>query len=239
MSGIKYFGHFFYILTRTNVCAKIKAEQTFFGKRTYIMLKTDVRKAKAQEILDYIKSKRDRSYPPSIREIGAAVGLKSPSSVKGYLDDLTEAGLIRRDPSVSRGIEVIDSKESHQGIIQVPLIGTVAAGIPILAVQNIEEYIPFSASVLHGLEHCYALRVKGESMINAGILPDDILLVNQQPTVENGEIAVALVDDSATVKRFYKENGYYRLQPENDSMDPIIVDHVDILGKVIGLYRRI
>lgn len=239
MSGIKYFGHFFYILTRTNVCAKIKAEQTFFGKRTYIMLKTDVRKEKAQEILDYIKSKRDRSYPPSIREIGAAVGLKSPSSVKGYLDDLTEAGLIRRDPSVSRGIEVIDSKESHQGIIQVPLIGTVAAGIPILAVQNIEEYIPFSASVLHGLEHCYALRVKGESMINAGILPDDILLVNQQPTVENGEIAVALVDDSATVKRFYKENGYYRLQPENDSMDPIIVDHVDILGKVIGLYRRI
>lgn len=239
MSGIKYFGHFFYILTRTNVCAKIKAEQTFFGKRTYIMLKTDVRKAKAQEILDYIKSKRDRSYPPSIREIGAAVGLKSPSSVKGYLDDLTEAGLIRRDPSVSRGIEVIDSKESHQGIIQVPLIGTVAAGIPILAVQNIEEYIPFSASVLHGLEHCYALRVKGESMINAGILPDDILLVNQQPTVENGEIAVALVDDSATVKRFYKENGYYRLQPENDTMDPIIVDHVDILGKVIGLYRRI
>lgn len=239
MSGIKYFGHFFYILTRTNVCDKIKAEQTFFGKRTYIMLKTDVRKAKAQEILDYIKSKRDRSYPPSIREIGAAVGLKSPSSVKGYLDDLTEAGLIRRDPSVSRGIEVIDSKESHQGIIQVPLIGTVAAGIPILAVQNIEEYIPFSASVLHGLEHCYALRVKGESMINAGILPDDILLVNQQPTVENGEIAVALVDDSATVKRFYKENGYYRLQPENDSMDPIIVDHVDILGKVIGLYRRI
>lgn len=239
MSGIKYFGHFFYILTRTNVCAKTKAEQTFFGKRTYIMLKTDVRKAKAQEILNYIKSKRDRSYPPSIREIGAAVGLKSPSSVKGYLDDLTEAGLIRRDPSVSRGIEVIDSKESHQGIIQVPLIGTVAAGIPILAVQNIEEYIPFSASVLHGLEHCYALRVKGESMINAGILPDDILLVNQQPTVENGEIAVALVDDSATVKRFYKENGYYRLQPENDSMDPIIVDHVDILGKVIGLYRRI
>lgn len=239
MSGIKYFGHFFYILTRTNVCAKIKAEQMFFGKRTYIMLKTDVRKAKAQEILNYIKSKRDRSYPPSIREIGAAVGLKSPSSVKGYLDDLTEAGLIRRDPSVSRGIEVIDSKESHQGIIQVPLIGTVAAGIPILAVQNIEEYIPFSASVLHGLEHCYALRVKGESMINAGILPDDILLVNQQPTVENGEIAVALVDDSATVKRFYKENGYYRLQPENDSMDPIIVDHVDILGKVIGLYRRI
>lgn len=239
MSGIKYFGHFFYILTRTNVCAKIKAEQTFFGKRTYIMLKTDVRKAKAQEILDYIKSKRDRSYPPSIREIGAAVGLKSPSSVKGYLDDLTEAGLIRRDPSVSRGIEVIDSKESHQGIIQVPLIGTVAAGIPILAVQNIEEYIPFSASMLHGLEHCYALRVKGESMINAGILPDDILLVNQQPTVENGEIAVALIDESATVKRFYRENGYYRLQPENDTMDPIIVDHVDILGKVIGLYRRI
>ena len=239
MSGIKYFGHFFYILTRTNVCAKIKAEQTFFGKRTYIMLKTDVRKAKAQEILNYIKSKRDRSYPPSIREIGAAVGLKSPSSVKGYLDDLTEAGLIRRDPSVSRGIEVIDSKEPHQGMIQVPLIGTVAAGIPILAVQNIEEYIPFSSNMLHGLEHCYALRVKGESMINAGILPDDILLVNQQPTVENGEIAVALIDESATVKRFYKENGYYRLQPENDTMDPIIVDHVDILGKVIGLYRRI
>ena len=202
------------------------------------MLKSNVRKAKAQEILDYIKSKRDRSYPPSIREIGAAVGLKSPSSVKGYLDDLTEAGLIRRDPSVSRGIEVIDSKESHQGIIQVPLIGTVAAGIPILAVQNIEEYIPFSASMLHGLEHCYALRVKGESMINAGILPDDILLVNQQPTVENGEIAVALIDESATVKRFYRENGYYRLQPENDTMDPIILPVVQILGKVVGLYRN-
>lgn len=202
------------------------------------MFKTDVRRIKAQEILDYIKSKRDRSYPPSIREIGVAVGLKSPSSVKGYLDDLAEAGLIRRDPSIPRGIEVIDPKESHQEITQIPLVGTVAAGIPILAVQNIEAYLPCPSEALRGFENCFALRVKGESMINAGILPDDILFINQQPTVENGEIAVALVDDSATVKRFYKEDGYYRLQPENDTMDPIIVDHVDILGKVIGLYRR-
>lgn len=196
---------------------------------------------KQKEILDFIKNFiANKNYPPTVREIADMCGIRSSSTVFSHLEHLEEQNFIRRDSSVSRGIELVDKDWLKENtVIQVPLIGTVAAGIPILAVQNIEEYIPFSASVLHGLEHCYALRVKGESMINAGILPDDILLVNQQPTVENGEIAVALVDDSATVKRFYKENGYYRLQPENDTMDPIIVDHVDILGKVIGLYRRI
>ena len=196
---------------------------------------------KQKEILDFIKNFiANKNYPPTVREIADMCGIRSSSTVFSHLEHLEEQNFIRRDSSVSRGIELVDKDWLKENtVIQVPLVGTVAAGIPILAVQNIEEYIPFSASVLHGLEHCYALRVKGESMINAGILPDDILLVNQQPTVENGEIAVALVDDSATVKRFYKENGYYRLQPENDTMDPIIVDHVDILGKVIGLYRRI
>ena len=196
---------------------------------------------KQKEILDFIKNFiANKNYPPTVREIADMCGIRSSSTVFSHLEHLEEQNFIRRDSSVSRGIELVDKDWLKENtVIQVPLVGTVAAGMPILAVQNIEEYIPFSASVLHGLEHCYALRVKGESMINAGILPDDILLVNQQPTVENGEIAVALVDDSATVKRFYKENGYYRLQPENDTMDPIIVDHVDILGKVIGLYRRI
>lgn len=196
---------------------------------------------KQKEILDFIKNFiANKNYPPTVREIADMCGIRSSSTVFSHLEHLEEQNFIRRNSSVSRGIELVDKDWlKENAVIQVPLIGTVAAGIPILAVQNIEEYIPFSSSMLHGLEHCYALRVKGESMINAGILPDDILLVNQQPTVENGEIAVALIDESATVKRFYKENGYYRLQPENDTMDPIIVDHVDILGKVIGLYRRI
>ena len=202
------------------------------------MLRSTSKKLKEQEILDYIKTQRDKGYPPTIREIGDAVNLKSPSSVLNHLNHLEEQGLIRRDPSIPRGIEVIDPKESRQEITQIPLVGTVAAGMPILAIQNIESYLPCPSEALRGFENCFALRVKGESMINAGILPDDILFINQQPTVENGEIAVALIDDSATVKRFYKEDGYYRLQPENDNMDPIIVDHVDILGKVIGLYRH-
>ena len=195
---------------------------------------------KQKNVLDFIiQFKTDKGYPPTNREIMDGLGFKSTSTVFNHLDHLEEQGFIRRDSTKPRAIEIIDQEEHISGsIVQVPLIGTVAAGIPILAIQNIEEYLPCSASILHGFENCYALRVKGESMINAGILPDDILLVNQQPTVENGEIAVALVDDSATVKRFYKEDGYYRLQPENDTMDPIIVDHVDILGKVIGLYRR-
>ena len=196
---------------------------------------------KQKEILDFIKQfVASKNYPPTVREIADAFGVKSSATIFAHLEHLEEQNFIRRDSTKPRAIEIVDQKKMpSNSIVQVPLIGTVAAGIPILAVQNIEEYIPCSASFLHGFEDCYALRVKGESMINAGIFPGDILLVNQQPTVENGEIAVALVDDSATVKRFFKEDGYYRLQPENDTMDPIIVDHVDILGKVIGLYRTI
>ena len=196
---------------------------------------------KQKEILEYIKDQiLTRGFPPAVREICEAVNLKSTSSVHSHLETLEKNGYIRRDPTKPRAIEILDDNFNltRREMVNIPIIGRVAAGEPLLAEQNIEDYFPIPVEYMPN-KQTFMLQVQGESMINAGILPDDILLVNQQPTVENGEIAVALVDDSATVKRFYKENGYYRLQPENDSMDPIIVDHVDILGKVIGLYRRI
>ena len=195
--------------------------------------------AKQQEILEYIKETiLKKGYPPAVREICEAVHLKSTSSVHSHLETLEEKGYIRRDPTKPRTIEIIDDcfNLTRREVVNVPLVGTVAAGVPLLAEENIENYYPIPVELLPNAE-TFMLNVKGNSMINAGIFDGDQLIVERCSTAYDGEIVVALVDDSATVKRFYKEHGYYRLQPENDEMDPIIVDHLEILGKVIGLFR--
>jgi repressor LexA len=194
---------------------------------------------KQQEILQYIKETiLKKGYPPAVREICEAVHLKSTSSVHSHLETLEEKGYIRRDPTKPRTIEIIDDcfNLTRRDVVNVPILGTVAAGQPLYAEENIENYYPIPSDLLPNGE-TFMLKVRGNSMINAGILEGDQIIVEHCPTAVNGEIVVALVDDSATVKRFFKENGHYRLQPENDSMDPIIVDHVEILGKVIGLFR--
>ena len=196
--------------------------------------------AKQKEILEYIKSEIiNRGYPPAVREICEAVKLKSTSSVHSHLETLEKNGFIRRDPTKPRAIEIMDDSFSlpRREIVNVPLVGTVTAGQPILAVENIEGYFPLPADDIPNHE-VFMLNVKGDSMINAGIYNGDKILVQRQPTAENGEKVVALIDDSVTVKTFYKEKGHFRLQPENDTMDPIIVDDLSIIGKVIGLYRR-
>jgi repressor LexA len=194
---------------------------------------------KQQEILQYIKETiLKKGYPPAVREICEAVHLKSTSSVHSHLETLEEKGYIRRDPTKPRTIEIIDDcfNLTRRDVVNVPILGTVAAGQPLYAEENIENYYPIPSDLLPNGE-TFMLKVRGNSMINAGILEGDQIIVEHCTTAVNGEIVVALVDDSATVKRFFKENGHYRLQPENDSMDPIIVDHVEILGKVIGLFR--
>ena len=199
----------------------------------------DAMSAKQQEILEYIKeSILKRGYPPAVREICQAVHLKSTSSVHSHLAALEEKGYIRRDPTKPRTIEILDDtfNFNRREMVNIPVVGTVAAGEPLLAQEHIEDYFPFPAEILPNAE-TFMLHVRGESMVNAGILPGDQLIVEQRSTAENGEIVVALLDDSAPVKSFYKEKGHYRLQPENDAMEPIITDHVEILGKVIGLIR--
>lgn len=195
--------------------------------------------AKQQEILEYIKAQQlSRGYPPAVREICDAVNLRSTSSVHAHLETLERNGYIRRDPTKPRAIEIIDDDFclTRREMANVPIIGHVAAGEPILAEQNIEAYFPIPADMLPNNE-VFMLNVRGDSMINIGILDGDQVIVSKDDTARNGDIVVALVEDSATVKRFYKENGHYRLQPENDTMDPIIVDHVEVLGKVIGVFR--
>lgn len=194
---------------------------------------------KQREILEYIKDEiLSRGYPPAVREICEAVKLKSTSSVHAHLETLEKNGYIRRDPSKPRAIEIVDDtfNLTRRELVNVPLIGTVAAGEPLLASENIETYFPMPAEIMPN-EQVFMLTVKGESMINVGIFDGDKILVKQQSTCRNGDIVVALVDDSATVKTFYKEDGYIRLQPENDYLDPIIVKDCIILGKVIGLFR--
>ena len=194
---------------------------------------------KQEEILNYIKNEiLERGFPPAVREICQAVGLKSTSSVHSHLESLERNGYIRRDPTKPRAIEILDESFNmiRREMVNVPIIGTVAAGQPILAEQNIEGYFPIPTEYMPN-KQSFMLKVKGESMINAGIFDGDKVLVKQQATAENGDIVVALVDDSATVKTYYKENGHYRLQPENDYMDPIIVDKCEILGKVFGVFR--
>ena len=195
--------------------------------------------AKQQEILEYIKSQiLERGFPPAVRDICEAVHLKSTSSVHSHLETLEKNGYIRRDPTKPSAIEILDDSFNftRREMVNVPIVGRVAAGEPLLAEQNIEEYFPIPMDFMPN-KQTFMLKVKGESMINAGILDGDYVLVEERKTAHNGEMIVALVDDGATVKTFYKEEGIIRLQPENDTMDPIIVPDCVILGKVIGVFR--
>lgn len=194
---------------------------------------------KQLEILEYIKDQiLKRGFPPAVREICEAVSLKSTSSVHSHLETLEKNGYIRRDPTKPRAIEILDDTFNliRREMTNVPLVGRVAAGEPILAEENIENYFPLPVEMLPNNE-TFMLTVSGESMINAGIFDGDYVLVEKTVEVKNGDMAVALIEDSATVKTFYKEEGIIRLQPENDTMDPIIVHDVEILGKVIGVFR--
>lgn len=195
---------------------------------------------KQEAVFEYIKScVLERNYPPSVRDICKAVGLKSTSSVFGYINDLEKMGLIRKDPAHPRALQIMTKEfqaQMEQEVAQIPVIGTVAAGLPLFAEENVSDYFPLPAYMLPN-KKVFMLNVKGDSMINCGILNGDRVIVEQQETCENGEIVVALVEDSATVKRFYKEADHIRLQPENDSMDPILVPDCRVLGKVIGLIR--
>ncbi|MBE5953540.1 MAG: transcriptional repressor LexA [Lachnospiraceae bacterium] len=195
---------------------------------------------KQQEILEYLKECiLKKGYPPAVREICEAVKLKSTSSVHAHLETLEEKGFIRKDPTKPRAIEILDDtfNLSRRELVNVPIVGAVSCGAPILANENIEGYFPVPPEYLHNKE-TFMLKVKGDSMINAGIFHGDLVLVEKANTARNSDIVVALIEDSATVKTFYKENGHIRLQPENDSMEPIIVDgDMSILGKVIGLFR--
>lgn len=194
---------------------------------------------KQREILEYMKEQiLSKGYPPTVRDICEAVNLKSTSSVHSHLETLEKNGYIRRDPTKPRAIEIIDENFNltRREMVNVPLVGRVAAGEPILAVENIESYFPIPAEYMPNAES-FMLRVKGESMINAGIFDGDQILVQKCDTARNGEMVVALVDDSATVKTFYKEGDHIRLQPENDTMEPIIVPDCSILGKVFGVFR--
>lgn len=194
---------------------------------------------KQLEILEYIKEQiLTRGYPPAVREICEAVNLKSTSSVHSHLETLEKNGYIRRDPTKPRAIEIIDDtfNLTRREMVNVPILGRVAAGEPLLAQENIENYFPIPMEFMPNKE-TFMLIVKGESMVNAGIFDGDYVLVEKAETARNGEMVVALVEDGATVKTFYKKEGIYRLQPENDFMDPIIVSEVTILGKVIGVFR--
>jgi len=197
--------------------------------------------AKQKQILDFIKStKEKRGYPPSIREIGDAVGLSSTSTVHGYLKRMEAKGLIKRDPSKPRALEVIyeENKTSKPELINIPIVGQVAAGQPILANEDIEEYFPLPSNFVQNSE-AFILTIKGDSMYQAGILDKDYIVVRRQNVAQNGDIVVALIGNESTVKRFYKEDDYIRLQPENPLMDPIITKEVKILGKVIGVLRKL
>lgn len=195
--------------------------------------------AKQSEILEYIKDQiLSKGYPPAVREICSAVHLKSTSSVHSHLETLEKNGYIRRDPTKPRAIEIVDDSFNltRKEMRNIPIIGTVAAGQPIFAEQNISGYFPLLADELPAGD-LFILNVRGESMVNVGILDGDKVIVRQTPTAKNGDIIVALVDDSATVKTYYKEGKHFRLQPENDTMEPIYVDNVTVLGIVIGLFR--
>lgn len=218
------------------VKSKIKIKE--FGG---VFLYPDLTKRQT-EILEFIKKEiRQKGYPPSVREIGDAVGLMSSSTVHGHLQTIEDKGYIRRDPTKPRAIEVLDSSNNSPGkknVVEVPIVGRVTAGQPILAVENVEDTFPIAEDLVHN-ESVFMLKVQGESMIEAGILDGDLIIVRQQNIACNGDIVVALIDDEATVKRFYKEKTLIRLQPENSSMEPIYTQDATILGKVIGVYRII
>lgn len=186
-----------------------------------------------QKVYDYIRECAQESRVPSVREICSVTGLRSTSTVHLHLKTLEEKGLIERDKGLNRSIRLSGSEKSSQ----IPIMGRVTAGLPILAVEDVEGYVPVSESLRRGRE-LFALRVCGESMINAGIMDGDVAIIHRTPSAENGDIVVALIEDEATVKRFYKENGHFRLQPENDNFEPIIVEEVALLGKLVAIYRN-
>lgn len=198
---------------------------------------------KQQQILNFIDQyTREKGYPPTVREICAGVGLNSPSTVHGYISRLQKAGLLEKDAASSRGLRLAQKSnvahvtEADDNILSVPVIGQISAGQPILAEENIERMFPLPSDFARGSD-VFMLKIRGESMINAGILDGDYVIVKSQNVANNGDIVAALIEDSATVKTFYKENGHFRLQPENDALEPIITDTVAIIGKVIGVYR--
>ena len=187
----------------------------------------------AERVLNYLRERDDDGIPPSFRDICRDLGIKSTSSVYRYLAELEEKGFVQKSQGLNRSIRLANSGSVNR----VPLVGAVAAGTPITAIESIEEYIPFSSYHGYPTSELFALRVKGDSMINLGVFNGDIVVVHRTPDAENGEVVVAMVDGEATVKRFFREDGHYRLQPENDAYEPIIVDHVEILGKVTALLR--
>ena len=220
-----------YDTLNTNTGNKLLLEEIFiaYGKIT----------EKQREILEYMKKEiLNKGYPPTVRDICEAVNLKSTSSVHSHLETLEKNGYIRRDPTKPRAIEIIDENFNltRREMVNVPIVGRVAAGEPILAVENIESYFPIPMEYMPNAES-FMLKVKGESMINAGIFDGDNILVQKCDDARNGDMVVALVEDSATVKTFYKEGDHIRLQPENDTMDPIIVPDCQVLGKVFGVFR--
>jgi repressor LexA len=236
---------------RKNVRVKQIENKCLQEQKFYVILEKNVRRLcmvrksnRQQDIITFIKSQiKEKGYPPSVREIGEAVGLQSTSTVHGHLDRLERKGLIRRDPAKSRTIEIIDDEtmpnDFDLNISQVPIIGKVTAGQPILATENIEDYFPLPTHVV-GDREVFMLNVSGDSMYEVGIYDKDLIVVRKQSTANNGEIVVAMTDeDEATVKTFYKEKDHIRLQPENSSLSPILLKQCTILGKVIGVFRYI
>lgn len=194
---------------------------------------------KQSDILNFIKKQiREKGYPPTVREICAGVGLSSTSTVHGHLERMEKKGILKRDKTKTRAIEIVEDSFNRKELINIPLIGTVTAGVPILAFENIEDTFSIPSGYVKSTKELFMLRIKGESMIEAGILNGDLAIIEKDNTAENGEIVIALIDNDATLKRFYKEKDHIRLQPENSSMDPIIVKDCTILGKLVGLYRK-
>lgn len=193
---------------------------------------------KQKEIYEFLRQYTEKKgYPPSVREICKAVSLRSTSTVHGHLKRLEKKGIIKRDPSKPRALEIAELTEPKKEMINIPIIGKITAGLPILATENIEGTFPLPLDFIKHDRELFILRVLGQSMVNAGIRDDDLAIIEVAETARNGEIVVALIDDSTTIKRFFKEEDYIRLQPENDSMNPIIVDDCKILGKVVGIFR--
>lgn len=198
---------------------------------------------KPSQIYEYIKKQiNEKGYPPTVREICSAVGLKSTSTVHSHLITLEKKGLIKRDPTKPRAIELIKEPNKKNNLIDIPIIGTVAAGTPILAVENIDGYLSVPAQIVNNSYNLYALNVKGNSMIDAGIFDGDYVIIRKTSTAENGDIVVALIDNidgsEVTIKRFFKEDNYFRLQPENSQMEPIIVKDCQVIGKLVALFRK-
>jgi repressor LexA len=195
-------------------------------------------KDKQSEIYEFLKNyTENKGYPPSVREICEAVSLRSTSTVHGHLKRLEKKGMIKRDPSKPRALEIAELSTPKKEMINIPIIGKITAGVPILATENIEDTFPIPLDYIKHDKELFMLRVSGQSMINAGINNNDLAIIESASHAINGDIVVALIDDSATIKRFFKEKDHIRLQPENDSMDPIIVDDCQILGKLVGIFR--